>query len=45
MVQGHISSGPVPDAHLEAIKTFVTSEDDGQVTCNVPCISITVWKN
>jgi hypothetical protein len=34
-----------PDAHLEAIKKFVTSEDDGQITCNVPCISITAWKN
>jgi ubiquinone/menaquinone biosynthesis C-methylase UbiE len=33
-----------PDKYAEFIKKLVTTEDDGQVTCKVPCIRITACK-
>ena len=34
-----------PDDHPKFIEKFVTLDDTGQVTCKVPCISITASKN
>jgi ubiquinone/menaquinone biosynthesis C-methylase UbiE len=34
-----------PDNYPEFIKKCVTIENDGQVTCKIPCISITACKN
>ena len=34
-----------PDDHPKFIEKFVTMDDNGQVTCKVPCISITASKN
>jgi ubiquinone/menaquinone biosynthesis C-methylase UbiE len=34
-----------PDKHADLLKKVVTIEDDGQVTCKVPCIRITACKN
>jgi ubiquinone/menaquinone biosynthesis C-methylase UbiE len=34
-----------PDKHADLLKKVVTIEDDGQVTCKIPCIRITACKN
>ncbi|CAB4002504.1 Hypothetical predicted protein [Paramuricea clavata] len=33
------------DKHADIVKKYVTTEDDGQVTCKIPCIRITACKN
>jgi ubiquinone/menaquinone biosynthesis C-methylase UbiE len=34
-----------PDKHAYLVKKLVTTEDDGQVTCKVPCIRVAACKN